>query len=53
MKDPRTGFIPMFEKVSKFDMMNQFVTHIGGGLFACPRGVLPGEYIGQRLFEAA
>jgi deferrochelatase/peroxidase EfeB len=51
--DPRTGFVKMFEKMAKFDMLNQFVTHTGSGLFACPAGARPGEYIGQRLFEAA
>ncbi len=52
-RDPRTGFIKIFENMSKFDMLNQFVTHTGGGLFACPGGVAEGEFIGQRLFEAA
>jgi deferrochelatase/peroxidase EfeB len=52
-RDPRTGFIKLFDKMSKFDMMNQFVTHVGGGLFACPGGVMTGEFIGQRLFEKA
>ena len=52
-RDPRTGFIKIFDKMSKFDMMNQFVTHTGGGLFACPGGVSTGGYIGQRLFEKA
>jgi deferrochelatase/peroxidase EfeB len=51
-RDPRTGFIPMYARMSRLDMMNQFVTHVGGGLFACPRGAGPGEYIGQALFEA-
>jgi deferrochelatase/peroxidase EfeB len=37
--------------MSRFDMMNQFVTNIGGGLFACPRGVEKGSYIGRDLFE--
>ncbi len=50
-RDPRTGFIKIFDKMSKFDMMNQFVTPIGGGLFACPAGVKEGGYIGQALFE--
>jgi deferrochelatase/peroxidase EfeB len=50
-RDPRRAFIPMFEKMSRFDMMNQFVTHIGGGLYACPRGARPGEYVGQNLLE--
>jgi deferrochelatase/peroxidase EfeB len=50
-RDPRTGFIKIFDRMSKFDMMNQFVTNTGGALFACPRGALKGEYIGQHLFE--
>jgi deferrochelatase/peroxidase EfeB len=49
-KDPRTGFIRMFEKMAKFDMLNQFVTHTGGGIFACPPGVGPGGFIGAGLF---
>ena len=51
-RDPRTGFVKLFERMSKFDMLNQFVTHIGGGLFACPGGAKPGHYIGQSLLEA-
>lgn len=50
-RDPRAGFIKLFEKMSKFDMMNQFVTHVGSGIFACPAGIKQGEYVGQRLFE--
>ncbi len=52
-RDPRTGFIKIFENMAKLDALNQFVTHTGSGLFACPRGVGKGEYIGQGLFEAA
>ncbi len=52
-RDPRTGFIKIFERMAKFDMLNQFVTHIGGGLFACPGGVAEGSYFAQRLFEPA
>ena len=48
--DPRTGFIKIFEPMSKLDALNQYTTHTGGGLFACPPGVRPGEYIGQALF---
>jgi deferrochelatase/peroxidase EfeB len=51
-RDPRTGFIRLFDKMSKFDMLNQFVTHVGGGLFAIPPGVAQGEYLGARLLEA-
>jgi deferrochelatase/peroxidase EfeB len=52
-RDPRTGFSKIFEKMAKFDMLNQFTTHVGSGLFACPPGIAPGEYIGQSLFTTA
>jgi deferrochelatase/peroxidase EfeB len=52
-RDPRTGFVKVFEKMAKLDMLNQFVTHVGGGFFACPGGAAPGEFIGQRLFAAS
>jgi len=50
-RDPRAGFMRIFEGMSKLDMLNHFVTHTGGGIFACPGGVSQGEFIGQRLFE--
>jgi deferrochelatase/peroxidase EfeB len=52
-RDPRAGFIKIFEKMSRFDMMNQFVTNTGGGHFACPAGAAKGEFIGQNLFAPA
>jgi deferrochelatase/peroxidase EfeB len=52
-RDPRTGFIRIFENMAKFDMLNQYVTHVGGGMFACPPGARQGEFIGQRLFASA
>ena len=52
-RDPRTGFVQIFEKMAKFDMLNQYATHVGGGLFACPPGARNGEFIGQSLFVAA
>jgi deferrochelatase/peroxidase EfeB len=51
-RDPRTGFIRIFDRMAKFDMLNQFVTHVGGGLFAVPGGVAAGRYLAQDLFEA-
>lgn len=50
-KDPRTGFIKLFTKMAQIDMLNQFTTHVGSGLFACPPGAKPGEFIGQKLFD--
>jgi len=51
-RDLRTGFIKMFDKMSKLDALNQFVTHTGSGFFAVAPGVRQGEFIGQRLFKA-
>ncbi|HLW89870.1 MAG TPA: iron uptake transporter deferrochelatase/peroxidase subunit [Roseiarcus sp.] len=51
-RDTRNGFIKIFDKLSRLDKMNQFVSHTGGGHFACPGGIAKGEYVGQRLFEA-
>ena len=52
-RDPRTGFIRIFEPMAKLDALNQFSTHVGGGLFAVPPGTAPGEFIGQRLFDSS
>jgi deferrochelatase/peroxidase EfeB len=51
-RDPREGFVKIFSKLAKLDMLNQFATHTGGGLFACPGGIAPGEFIGEKLFAA-
>jgi deferrochelatase/peroxidase EfeB len=49
--DPRKGFIPINERLAKFDMMNQFTTHVGSAIFAVPPGAKPGSYIGAGLFD--
>ena len=51
-RDPRTGFVKLFDRMSKFDMLNQFVTHVGGGMFAVPPGAEPGRYVGEGLLSA-
>jgi len=50
--DPRNGFIRIFENMSKLDAMNQYTTHVGSGLFACPGGTPKGRYCGQALLES-
>ena len=34
------------------EYLNEYITHVGSGLFACFPGVREGEYLGQRLLEA-
>jgi deferrochelatase/peroxidase EfeB len=51
-RDPREGFVKIFSKLARFDMLNQFSTHTGGGLFACPGGIAAGEFIGEKLLAA-
>ncbi len=48
-RDPKT-FIKMFDRMAKQDALNQFTTHNGSAIFACPGGARAGEFIGQRLF---
>ncbi len=49
-RDPRTGFVKIFENMAKFDLLNQYATHVGSGIFACPKGVRKGSFIGAELF---
>jgi deferrochelatase/peroxidase EfeB len=49
-KDPRMGFIKMYAKMAQLDMLNQFTTHTGSGLFACPPGCSSDRFIGAALF---
>ena len=49
-RDPRTGFIRIYENMAKLDALNQFTTHAGSGLFACPGGTPEGAFIGEKLF---
>jgi deferrochelatase/peroxidase EfeB len=51
-RDPRTGFIRLFQRMAAFDALNQFTTHVGSGLFACPGGATEGTFLGQALFES-
>lgn len=48
-----TQFIAIQNALGRMDKMNEYITHIGSGLFACFGGVKEGEYLGQALFEGA
>lgn len=44
-------FIKIQSNLSKNDAMNDYIKHIGSGIFAVPGGVASGEYIGHKIFE--
>ena len=44
-------FIKIQNSLGNEDKLNEYITHIGTGIFACFGGIKKGEYIGQKLFE--
>ena len=50
-KDPQQ-FITIQNSLGNIDKMNEYITHIGSGLFACFAGVKDkNDYLGKSLFE--
>jgi deferrochelatase/peroxidase EfeB len=49
-RDPRTGFVPVQTRLAASDALNEYIQHVGSGLFAIPPGIGQGGYIGQTLF---
>lgn len=49
-RDPRKQFIPMQQKLAAADQLNEYITHVGSGLYACLPGASEGGYIGDTLF---
>lgn len=44
-KDPRAQFVKLQRKLGAHDALNEYIQHVGSGLFACPPGVThPGGY---------
>ena len=50
VRDPRTHYIPMQTRMSRQDLMMEYLQHRGSGLFAVPPGVREGEHVGAALF---
>jgi len=48
-RDPRRQFVPLQRRLSRTDALNEYITHTGSAVFACPPGVGPGDYIGVTL----
>jgi deferrochelatase/peroxidase EfeB len=51
-RDPRTGFTRINQHLTagRNDALNEYIQHVGSGLWAIPSGVQPGEHWGQALF---
>ncbi|MCZ8522224.1 MULTISPECIES: iron uptake transporter deferrochelatase/peroxidase subunit [Paenibacillus] len=49
-RDPREQFIPMQQKLAAADKLNEYIVHVGSGLYAALPGVKQGGYIGDTLF---
>jgi deferrochelatase/peroxidase EfeB len=50
VNDPE-NFIKLQTKLGSSDRLNEYIKHIGSGLFAVPRGPKTGSYIGAELFD--
>ena len=49
MKDP-DQFVKLQTKLGSSDQLNEYISHIGSGLFAVPPAPAKGHYIGEKLF---
>lgn len=50
VRDPRTDFIPVQQRMARLDAMMDYLEVTGSALFAVPPGSGPGEHVGQSLF---
>ena len=50
-RDPRSQFVTIQRSLTgpANDALNEYIQHVGSGLFACPPGVRAGQYWGQSL----
>ena len=50
-RDPIKQFFAIQQRLGRNDALNEYIKHVGSAVFAIPRGVAPGEYVGQELLE--
>jgi deferrochelatase/peroxidase EfeB len=50
-RDPRTQFVTINTHLAgkQNDALNEYIQHVSSGLFACPPGVQPDQYLGHTL----
>jgi deferrochelatase/peroxidase EfeB len=49
MRDPE-AFITLQNRLGSHDALNEYIKHVGSGLWAIPPGIKPGGYVGETLF---
>jgi len=49
-RDPRSQFVPIQNQLSQNDAMNEYIRHVGSGIFAVPPGASSDSYVGATLF---
>lgn len=49
-KDPIKQFATLQHQLSRADALHAYLVHTSSGVFACPRGLEPGEGWGQQLY---
>ena len=49
MKRP-SQFISLQQRLGAADALNEYISHTGSGVFACPPGLAPGQHWGDGLF---
>jgi deferrochelatase/peroxidase EfeB len=50
-KDPTEQFARIQSSLAINDTLREYVVHTSSAVFACPPGVAPGGYLGERLFR--
>ena len=50
-RDPRTQFVPIQQRLSKNDALNEYIKHVASVLYAVPPGTQEGSFIGAGLFS--
>jgi deferrochelatase/peroxidase EfeB len=49
-RDPRRQYVPIQQALSRNDRMNEYVKHVGSGVFAVPPGASQDGWVGETLF---
>lgn len=49
-RDPHRQIEPIMRRLASNDALNEYTTHTGSAVFACPPGVREHGYVGETLF---